>query len=311
MKSIIFILTVCLSVLSGCALQQDMVALNERIMDLEARNRQLEQRYSATVKQSDRIKSQIESQIKDYSKINEEKAQNLRSQSAELQALFEGFREEIQEIRGRLEETDYLLKERLKSVEESDKNADVKIDRLEEQLDRLDEEIKTAIASAQKQASQRSEPAYTETRSEYRPSGSADKFQEPATSSSIAEGLSDNELYALAKQAFDRNDFETSRQGFKKLITAYPKSRRADNAQFWLGEIYYRQKRYEEAILEYQEVIEKYPDGNKIKAALLKQGFAFFNLGDKDNARLILQELVDRYPDSSEAKLAKDKLDWF
>jgi TolA-binding protein len=58
-------------------------------------------------------------------------------------------------------------------------------------------------------------------------------------------------------------------------LKRFPKSDNADNAQFWIGEIYYRQKWYETAILEYQKVIENYPKGNKVQASLLKQGFAF------------------------------------
>ena len=92
------------------------------------------------------------------------------------------------------------------------------------------------------------------------------------------------------------------------LIQRFPKSERADNSQFWIGEIYYREKWYEKAILEYQKVIEKYPKGNKVPASLLKQGFAFSNLGDKSNSRLILEELIKKYPNSNEAKIAKDKV---
>lgn len=88
----------------------------------------------------------------------------------------------------------------------------------------------------------------------------------------------------------------------------FPNSDNADNAQFWIGEIYYRQKWYEKAILEYQTVIEKYPKGNKVQASLLKQGFSFFNLGDKANARLIFNELVRKYPDANEAAIAREKL---
>ena len=82
----------------------------------------------------------------------------------------------------------------------------------------------------------------------------------------------------------------------------------AGNAQFWLGETYYREQWYEKAILEYQKVIENYPDGNKIEASLLKQGLAFFNLGDKANARLILQELIRKHPKSNEAQIARQKV---
>ncbi len=112
----------------------------------------------------------------------------------------------------------------------------------------------------------------------------------------------------MAKQAFDQGDSDAAREKFQELIQRFPKSEHADNAQFWIGEIYYREKWYEKAILEYQKVIENYPKGNKVPASLLKQGFAFFNLGDKSNARLILEELIKKYPKSTEAKIAKDKV---
>ena len=125
------------------------------------------------------------------------------------------------------------------------------------------------------------------------------------------EALSEAELYAAAKQSFDQGEFEKAREGFQTLIKLYPKSNNADNAQFWVGEIYYREKWYEKSILEYQKVIENYPRGNKVPASLLKQGLAFFNIGDKANARLILKELVKKFPKSNEAKIAKQKLKGF
>ena len=123
--------------------------------------------------------------------------------------------------------------------------------------------------------------------------------------------LSENEMYALSKQAFDQGDFEAAREGFNKIIKTYPRSGWVDNAQFWIGDTYYREKWYEKAILEYQKVIENYPNGNKVPASLLKQGFAFFNIGDKANARLILKELIKKYPRSNETKIAIKKLKEF
>ena len=123
--------------------------------------------------------------------------------------------------------------------------------------------------------------------------------------------ISENELYIKAKRAFDRGDYDNSRKLFGRLLKQYPNARHADNAQFWIGEVYYRQKKYEQAILAYQTVIEKYPFGNKVQASLLKQGFAFSNLGDKTNARLILNELIKKYPGTSEAKIARQKLNSF
>ena len=116
------------------------------------------------------------------------------------------------------------------------------------------------------------------------------------------------EIYDKALKAFDNGEIETARKGFQNVIDNFPKSSHADNAQFWIGEIFFRAKWYEKAILEYQKVIENYPKGNKVQAAFLKQGLAFFNIEDKDNARLILTELVKKYPKSKEANIAKRKL---
>jgi TolA-binding protein len=50
---------------------------------------------------------------------------------------------------------------------------------------------------------------------------------------------------------------------FQSLIQKYPQSETVDNAQFWIGESYYREKWYERAILEYQTVIEKISQGQQ------------------------------------------------
>ncbi|MCW7752750.1 tol-pal system protein YbgF [Desulfobotulus sp. H1] len=115
-------------------------------------------------------------------------------------------------------------------------------------------------------------------------------------------------LYAEAKQAFDNGVFEKARDGFQEILKRFPDAGLADNAQFWIGEIYYRENWYEKAILEYQKVIDNYPKGNKVASSLLKQGLAFEKLGQKANARLILEELLRKYPGSSESLIAQRKL---
>ena len=107
---------------------------------------------------------------------------------------------------------------------------------------------------------------------------------------------SEEELYNRAKLAFDQGNTAAARKGFEELLQQYPNSQSADNAQFWIGETFFREKAYEKSILEYQKVIEKYPKGNKLPSSLLKQGMAFMSLGDKVNSRLIFEELVRKHP---------------
>ena len=253
MKFFALFLLVFLNILCGCTLHSDIAKLENKISLLEDRN------------------------------IKKERA--LRNQSAKLHAMHDQLKAEMQLISGRIEETDYLLKQKLSDL---DKMAENRFKRIEEtvglnknRLVRLEQYLN--FESDENDLKIKSKPQ--------------SKIE-----------LSENELYAVAKQAFDAGDFETARKGFKDLINNFPKSTHADNAQFWIGEIYYNEKWYEKAILEYQKLIEKYPKGNKVPASLLKQGFAFLNLGDKANARLILKELVKKYSEANEAKIATKKL---
>lgn len=120
--------------------------------------------------------------------------------------------------------------------------------------------------------------------------------------------VTEDSLYDSAKALFDKGDFENSRIGFENFINKYPKSKKADNARFWIADSYYSEKWYEKAILEYQKVLEVYPDSNKTVAARLKQGYAFAQLGETANARLILNDLIKRHPDTREAGFAREKL---
>jgi tol-pal system protein YbgF len=115
-------------------------------------------------------------------------------------------------------------------------------------------------------------------------------------------------LYDTGRQRLNAADYSGARAAFEKMVQLYPKSEQCDNALFWIGETYYREKNFEKAILEYQKIIDKYPKGNKFPAALLKQGLAFKEIRDDVNARLRLKQVIRDFPDSEEAKLAGQRL---
>ena len=117
------------------------------------------------------------------------------------------------------------------------------------------------------------------------------------------------DLYKDSLDTFYRNDMEGARRKFESFLKNYPNAQLSNNAQFWIGETYYRQKDYERAILEYEKVIVKYPEGDKVPAAMLKQGLAFLELGDRTNARHLLRRVVERYPQSDQAELARKRLE--
>jgi tol-pal system protein YbgF len=281
--------------LCSCALQDDVYTLDHRLSALERRNLELEKqnRELETINRDlYQAKEKMNSRVEGLDQTRRDDEMELRGQYAGLAAQVQAFREESQMLSGRLEEMEYLLKQKLEGFEDNQLKNRERMDRLatdtaavQKRMDIIDQYLNLEAVQAQKPAT---------------PSASAVVAAKPA---------SDQALYIEAKKAFDDGNVESARKGFEQLIADFPQSPQADNAQFWIGETYYRDKWYEKAILEYQKVIEKYPSGNKAPAALLKQGLSFLKIGETNNARLVLKELVAKHPSTNEASIAKQKLE--
>lgn len=115
-------------------------------------------------------------------------------------------------------------------------------------------------------------------------------------------------LYNNALRDFTAARYALSGQEFADYLKFYPGTDKAGNAQFYLGDIAYRQGNYAQAVREYDKVLEQYPGNNKSAAAQLKKGYALAELGQKDAAVKELQSLVARYPRSPEATQARERL---
>jgi tol-pal system protein YbgF len=256
--------------LSGCMAQEQVAVLDGRVAALE--------RQSAMMaRQNTRLDG------------TERQARETREQVARSAAQIDRLTDEIEQLRGNLEVTEHQVAKKLSAAGDVEEKRKLEIERLEAQL---------VVAN------QKIDRIFQYLNIEGAPEAGAPK----TAAAQPAVSLTDQELYDQARKAFDDGKLEKARQGFAELIKQFPQSKNADNAQFWIGETYYREKWFEKAILEYQKVIEKYPEGNKVPASRLKQGLAFSNLGDNTNARLILQELIKKDPQSNEAKIAEKKL---
>lgn len=261
----------------GCATTSDIARVDARIAALKNEN-------AALVSRLDTLEKGISSQ--------NEKNFDLRGQFAGQDAAFDRLKTEVRALKGGYEETEHrlatdtaALRTELASVEKRLNTHDESLAFHDKRLDRLET---------------------------YMGLEAIDKFQARVESSLPGKkdinSLSEDELYEVAMQAYSKGGMETALEGFQTFLKKFPKSDKADNARFWIGEIYFSEKWYEKAILEYEDVIKSYPKGNKVAAAYLKQGIAFSKLGENANARLILKELIQKFPDSNEAKAARRKI---
>jgi len=285
------VIAASIAMLTGCVpYQEGGLTLNERVAILEER-----------LAESEAIRKTLRTRMDKISVSLSEENQERKNKIAEFNAQQNKIKDDIQILRGRIDETEFFLKRKMEFFKKSDK----KYQQLIEKIYDLTNANKEHIVRLEQYLNFETADDYLKPKtSVVKPPSKEDKQEKK-------QELSEEDLYKLAKQDFDNGRFETARENFQKFIKRYPGSANADNAQFWVGEIYYREKWYEKAILEYQKVIEQFPKGNKVKASLLKQGFSFYNLKDKPNARLILKELISKYPKSNEAAIARKKLKGF
>jgi tol-pal system protein YbgF len=102
--------------------------------------------------------------------------------------------------------------------------------------------------------------------------------------------------------------FVDAASGFSTFLRTFPDSPLAANAQYWLGECYYGERRFQEAIDEFERVFAFYPSSNKVPASLLKIAYSHLELRQPTMARSVFQQLVRTFPQSSEAGKAHGRL---
>lgn len=282
MKRLTFLLFGVVLGVTGCAIQQDMAILENRVMALERQNRELQ--------------GQLQNELTQFGQSNQSAEKSLRAQYAGMNVSIESMQQDLRLVNGRLEELEHAGRrqgETLGTPAAVDPKSQERLDELSLSVARIDQRVAQLEQSLG---------------ADRKPVAAAAPVPVPAQPKPAAGVAPTSNLYDQGKQAFDKGEWENARKLFQQYLKSQPNSENADNAQFWVGETYYNEQWFEKAILEYQTVIEKYPKGNKVAGAMLKQGLAFLKLGDQGNARLILKDLQKKYPQSNEARIAADKL---
>jgi len=108
---------------------------------------------------------------------------------------------------------------------------------------------------------------------------------------------------------FNGAKFAVAQGEFQDVIQYYPQDDLAGQAQFYLGEIAYRQQQYSDAIKAYDAVLENYPQCSKAAAAQLHKGYAELDTGRRSAGITELRTLIRKHPQSPEAQQARRKLD--
>jgi TolA-binding protein len=180
------------------------------------------------------------------------------------------------------------------------------VDELKSRISKLDksiQDLQTQLQNIQNPSTTAAGPAPFPATRGLAPASSSPAAAIPVDQTPPLEGT----LQAAVRD-YNAAKYEVASSEFQDVIHYYPLDDHAGTAEFYVGEIAYRQKNYPDAVKAYNAVLESFPGNAKAPAAQLRKGLALMQLGKKDAGIHELRSLVQRHPQTPEAAQARARL---
>jgi tol-pal system protein YbgF len=230
--------------------------------------------------------------------------------NAQIFDLVEMLQQEVQQLRGQVEELNYNLGK----LKEDQKQRYLDLDRRIVSLSTAAPVTKESrVASVTDQATQpKIVVSQVKVISTAVPVGPATETSTTETQTLAGQAPNDPEAAKIAYKAayalIRKRQFDASIVALLAFVKNFPQSDLVGNAYYWLGEVYMVQGDASLAVVSFEYVISKFPQHRKIPDALYKAGVAYQNTGNVDKANQLLQRVLAEYPESSAARLALEKV---
>src|SRR5437660_1377157 len=259
-------------------LQRDVTSLLQGQKDLSTQVTQDNTVMRTLISQSNDTVGKLGSTMSSLQKSVQDVQANAGARLDTMSTQVQGLSDNLEEIKSRLGKLNQQLVDLQNSVQS------------------LDAKISGAGAAA---------PATSSTGSS-RPTGSAGSS--PSSSGIPAGAPSADTLYSNGLRDVTSGKYDLARSEFEDYLKYYSETDLASNAQFYLGEIFYKQKQYVDAVAAYDKVLSNYPKSFKLGPARLRKGMALLELGQRNGGVRELREVIKRFPGSDEDRLARAKL---
>lgn len=127
----------------------------------------------------------------------------------------------------------------------------------------------------------------------------------PAASAAFAPDATPEQIYAAALASLQADEYDRAVPAFAELTRRFPQHALASNAQYWIGEAYYRQRDFARALAELAKVADVYPKSSQVPEALLKVGLCYRELQDQPRARDAWERVIKEFPETNAANQAR------
>lgn len=198
--------------------------------------------------------------------------------------------EEVQQLRGMVEQQNFEIEQLRKQQRETYRDLDMRIGR-------------GGGSSAAAPATSGGSVAVTPETGE---ASVASGASAPASEASA----DDKQTYAQALENVKSKQFSKAISQLESLLTSSPGSQLAPNCHYWLGELYMVNDPadYDKAKAHFQDLLKNHADNPKVPDALYKLGKLSALKGDRDRAKVYFDRVIKEFPDAQAAVLAKDYL---
>jgi tol-pal system protein YbgF len=207
-----------------------------------------------------------------------------------IQARLDDLETESSQLRGVNDRSQVAIERLAKRFDEFTKDFDMRMGDMEARIEALD---KVAVPAAATQT-----PA-TEAVAE---------AVKPVASASIPADMTATDHYNKAYAYLTATDYKNSQLWFEEFLKRHPEDALADNAYYWLGEVYLVQNNPNAAVQKFRDGLKAFPKGTKASANLYKMGVALEQLKQPKLAKAAWSKLIKEFPSAPEAAKAKDKM---
>lgn len=285
-KILIVVSGLILLSVSGCAMQADMIDMENEVRIMKGMLLETQRDVSHLQKTEQAQHKERPSDVEKEKAVKageetKEAIETLQKNQAGFEIRFDQLSTDVQVMQGSLELNSHKVMEFSEDME----NQNAAVEELVRKLDTIETKLKEVSEADAKPLS--------------------DKM---VNTNTTAPSISPSEIYNQAYKDYVAGHYDLAVIGFNNYLNQAQDGNLAPNAMYWMGESYYSKGEYENAVNKFKKVADQYPKSDKLAGALLKIGYAYERMGDKDKASVYLKKVIEQFPNTQEASLSKVKL---